>query len=302
LIINNKTKMVDVISSSFMGLGLNVSQRVATRNSLMKIKLNENWGEVVFWGKIIGKQRDYLIGVATSTSETIKKCFYVSYDNGLTFSKLPPADEWVSERCAKTRGMFTGNPAQVLKDPFKIPKVGDDDEEEEEPEEEEEEGGDEGDGEKKEKEFDPSKRKLNELERLAYTVENCDRDTSIVVRGQYYLTPTGDIAANRSFKGLTQAESCRLDSYLLFRDPICNATFARIRKLGVNNNFDFLDTVEQDKPKGLWSLQSDESGSVVTLRSLVWTGFEFVLDVNTQSTRRCYYGYGNRNDDVLFMI
>lgn len=266
----------------------------------MKIKLNENWDQVVFWGKIIGKQRDYLIGVATSTSESIKKGFYFSSDNGLTFSKLPPVDEWVSERCAKTRGMFTGNPAQVLKDPFKIPKEGDEGDEEEPEEEETPDEGDEGD--QKEKELDPSKRKLNELERLAYTVESCDKDTSIVPRGQYFLTPTGEIAYNQTFKGLSQAEACRLDSYMLFRDPVCSATFARIRKLGVNNNFDFLDTVEQDKPKGLWSLQTDESGSNVSLRSLVWTGFEFMLDTNTQSFQRCYYGYGCRNDDVLFMI
>lgn len=294
--------MADAITSSFMGLGLNVSQRLATRNSLMKIKLNENHQDVVFWGKIMGKQRDYLIACATSVSETIKKSFYFSADNGLTFAKLPPVDDWVVERCVKTRGMFTGNPAQVLKDPLKIVKLGEDGEpieDEAEPEPEEENEGDEN---KEEKAADPSKRKLNELERLSYSVECVDKDTCIVPRGQYFLTPTGEIAPNTSFKGLRSADASKLDSYLLFRDPMCNATFARIRKLGVNNNFDFLDAVEQDKPKGLWSLQTDESGSVVTLRSLVWTGFEFCLDLNTQTFQRGYYGYGCRNDDVLFMI
>lgn len=267
----------------------------------MKIKLNENYDEVAFWGKIMGKQRDYLIGCATSIGENIQKSFYFSSDNGLTFSKLQPVDEWVAERCVKTRGMFTGNPAQTLKDPFKVPKAGDEgDEEEEEPEPEENEG-DEGD-EKGEKEVDPSKRKLNETERLSWTVKAIDDDTCLVPRGTYFLTPTGDITRNETFKGLRQAEACKLDSYLLFRDPQCNATFARVRKLGVNNNFDFLDTVEQDKPRGLWSLQSDESGSKVAMRSLVWTGFEFSLDLNTQCSQKAYYGYGCRNDDVLFMI
>jgi len=290
--------MVDVINTPFMGLGLNVSQRLATRNSLMKVKLNENFDDVKFWGKIMGKQRDYLIACATSTGETISKSFYFSSDNGLTFSKLPAVDEWVAERCIKTRGMFTGNPAQVLKDPLKIPKAGDEgDEEEEEPAEDE---GDEGD--KKDAEADPSKRKLNELERLAFTVESIDKDTSIVPRGAYFLTPTGDISSNSSFKGLSQAEATQLGSYLLYRDPQCNATLARIRKLGVSNNFDFLDTIQQDKPKGIWACQSDESGSTVTLRSLVWTGFEFIMDLTSQSYGGCYYGYGCKNDDVLFMI
>lgn len=291
--------MVDVINTSFMGLGLNVSQRLATRNSLLKVKLNEKFDDVKFWGKIMGKQRDYLIACATSTSDTIKKSFYFSSDNGLNFSKLPAVDEWVAERCVRTRGMFTGNPAQVLKDPFKIPKAGDEGDEEEEPEPEEDEG-DEGD--KKEKENDPSKRKLNELERLAFTVEAVDNDTCIVPRSTFFLTPTGDIAKNQAFKGLSQAEATNLDSYLLYRDPQCNATLARIRKLGVNNNFDFLDTIQQDKPKGMWVCQADESGSKITMRSLVWTGFEFIMDLTTQSYGGCYYGYGCRNDDVLFMV
>jgi len=291
--------MVDVISSSFMGMGLNVSQRLATRNALMKVKLNENFDEVTFWGKIMGKQRDYLIACATITTETISKSFFFSSDNGLNYSKLPAVDEWIAERCAKTRGMFTGTPGQVLKDPLKIPKEGDEGDEEEE-EAAEEEG--EGDEEAKNNANDPSKRKLNELERLAWTVESLDKDCCIVPRGCFYLTPTGEIARNQSFAGLRQAEATKLDSYLLYKDPESVSTLARIRKLSVCNNFDFLDTVEQDKPKGTWSLQTDESGCKITLRSLVWTGFEFVYDLNAQSFGGCYYGYGCRNDDVLFMV
>eukprot|EP00462_Mataza_sp_D1_P002632 CAMPEP_0175113104 /NCGR_PEP_ID=MMETSP0086_2-20121207/15942_1 /TAXON_ID=136419 /ORGANISM="Unknown Unknown, Strain D1" /LENGTH=287 /DNA_ID=CAMNT_0016392259 /DNA_START=38 /DNA_END=901 /DNA_ORIENTATION=+ len=287
---------MDVINTPFMGMGLNVSQRLATRNSLQKLKLNENYSDVKFWGKIQGKQRDYLIAVATEATDVITKSFYFSSDNGLNFAKLPVVDEWITERCLKTRGMFTGNPAQVLKDPFKIKKEGD---EEEEPEAEAEDEGDEGD--KEAKENDPSKRKLNELERLAYTVQAVDADTCIVPRGSCFLTPTGEIARCLD-KPLTQAEATNLDSYLLFRDPQCSATLARIRKLGVNNNFDFLDTIEQDKPKGMWSCQADESGANVTLRSLVWTGYEFQIDLAAQSFGGCYYGYGIRNDDVLFMV
>lgn len=59
-------------------------------------------------------------------------------------------------------------------------------------------------GEKKEKKVDPSKRKLTELERLAETVQRIDRATCVVPKGAFYLTATGDIVRNDSFKGEQQ--------------------------------------------------------------------------------------------------
>lgn len=184
----------------------------------------------------------------------------------MTFSKLPEVDDFVVAKSKIVSGLFTGNPANTYKDP-NAPK----EEEEEEPEEEEEEGA--------AKVPDPSKRKLNELERLSYVVEGIEADCCVAPRGAYFLTPTGSIKKNSAFEGLSSADIADVSNFLLFRDPESAKTLARIRKLGVSNNFDFLDVVGEGAPAGVWVSQLDASGAQIKLRSLVWPGYEYKIEV-----------------------
>lgn len=77
---------------------------------------------------------------------------------------------------------------------------------------------------------------------------------------------------------------------------------SQIHKAGVANSTDFLDTVAEEEPKGCWVLQSSRSGEKVTLRSLAWPGFEFVADVNGRTYQRAYFGSGELNADLAFML
>jgi hypothetical protein len=52
----------------------------------------------------------------------------------------------------------------------------------------------------------------------------------------------------------------------------------------------------------VWSLQTDESASVVTLRHLEWPGFEFTHTVGSTAFTRAYFGNGEKNADVNFML
>lgn len=128
--------------------------------------------------------------------------FLRSIDGGITFSKLPDVDQFVREKSAKIRGAFTGNPAKKHRDPAQKPAAADEEKgDEEEPEEEEEEAPEDGGEEVKEKKVDPSKRRLTELERVAAAAQAVDQATSVVPRGAFYMTATGDIHKNEAFTG-----------------------------------------------------------------------------------------------------
>lgn len=280
------------ISEEFVGFALNVAQRLAIRTSLNKLRINENNPSIVFWGKVAGTTRDYFLAQATTATDKITKSFYFSADEGVTFSKLPEVDDFITSKVGHANGMFTGNPANLYKDPN---QPAGDDEEEEEPADDEDEDGE-------EKAPDPSKRKLTELERLAHTVVCIDQDTCVVPRGAFQMTPVGLIEKNKGFEGLSPSDCAKLSSYLLMRDPQSEQTMKRIRKLGVSNNPDFLDGVTEDQPAGVWVAQVSEGLSQVRLRSLLWPGYEFKLQVDAGTYAGAYFGLGLKNDDVMFML
>lgn len=279
------------VSEEFLGFALNVSQRLAIRTSLSKLRINEQNPDITFWGKITGTTRDYFIAQGTTATDRITKSFYFSADEGVTFAKLPEVDEFIESKVGAVKGMFTGNPANLYKDPNAPPA----DEEEEEPEPEEDEGDE-------EKAPDPSKRKLTELERLSHTVLCIDQDTCVVPRGAFIMTPVGLITKNKSFEGFNSSSSSNLSNYLLYRDPQSEQTMKKIRALGVSNNSDFLDAVTEDQPAGVWVTQVDDSCSKLKLRSLLWPGYEFKMQVGTSDYTGAYFGLGLKNDDVMFML
>lgn len=279
-------------SGEFLGFGLNVSQRLAVKSSLAKLRLSEKNPSIAFWGKVSGSARDYFIAQGVSATDCIAKTYFFSADGGITFSKMAEVDDFVREKVGAVRGLFTGNPANQYKDPNA--KAGEE-EEEEEPEPEEDEGDD-------NKAPDPSKRKLTELERLAHTVQSIDADTCVVPRGKFVMDPTGMIVSNAGYAGLTGAEASKTSNYLLFRDPQSPVTLAKIRKVGVSNNLDFLDTIVEGKPSGVWTVQVDGAITQAKLRSLVWPGYEYKLEVGSAAGVGAYFGNGMKNEDVMFML
>lgn len=230
----------------------------------------------------------------------------------MTFAQLPAPDEFVSSKSPKIRGLFTGNPALKYKDPDAPPKVNEDgeieseDEDADEEEEEEEEPIDED-------EVDedgnpvvraPPPRRLTELERLSYNVREIESETGLVPRGAYYMTATGDILKNPAFEGLSVEESRKLSSYQLLRDAQHASTLASVRKMGVANHHDFLDPVvpKSSRVKHTWSLQVADSGLEVSLRSLLYPGFEYTLEAGATNYAGGYFGLGEKNNDILFML
>lgn len=61
---------------SILSQCLTVGQKVAIKNALTKIKLQENLTNLRFWGRITGTNGDYFIAIATQIGQAIEKKFY----------------------------------------------------------------------------------------------------------------------------------------------------------------------------------------------------------------------------------
>jgi hypothetical protein len=275
-----------------LGNSLSTASRLAVTNSIQTLRINENYGNaamVQFWGKILGSVKDYLIieAISTKGSAIIKK-FYFSTDGGVTFSKLPEVDEFIRSKSSAIRGQFTGNPSKKFRENKQDAEASD--------EEPDDTASNSGEEKAKKKE-----RVLTELDRLADSVHNIDSNCCVVARGQFVLTATGEILKNDSFKGLSSTDAGKLTSYGLFRDAQDSRTFAKIRKAGTANTADFLDPLSE--AKGEWSIVTDDSGTCVKLRSLLYVGYEAAVKANCKcGASGHYFGTGEKNSDLAFMI
>lgn len=294
-----------------LGQGLTLAQKLAIKNALIKIKLQEKKQDIRFWGKINGTQSDYFLALSTTISDSISKQFYWSNDEGATFSQLPAPDAFVAAKAPKIRGLFSGNPGFKHKDPDAPPPRDEDgnlieEDEDEEEEEEEEQAFDEEevDEDGNPIERPPPPRRLTELERLSFAVQQIEHDTGVVPLGSYYVTATGDILRNPAFSGLSLDDARKLSSFQLLRTPILPQTLAATRKAGVANHHGFLDTLAlaSGKAKHTWSVHASDDGLEVSLRSLLYPGFEYRLEAGTLNYQGGYMGTGEKNGDLLFML
>jgi len=265
-----------VIGSSFGGKSLNLGQRLAVSKALTKIKIQQNVDNVVFWGKITGSQKDYLIAKSVETGKLeFKKTFYISVDGGVSFSELQPCSEISAKKASGMQSkLFTGNP-QLKYGPA--------------PENEDEENK------------TPDTR-LTEEERVAYTVAAIENCTAVVPKGAYALTANNRVVVNSAFKGFSSGSAKQLSSYVQFRAPQDHKTITKTRCRGSTNTTDFLDGIANAKPNGVWSVQTDSSGSKVTIRNLQWLGYEFHTTVGSSFFDGAYFGDGTINQDVALML
>jgi radial spoke head protein 9 len=63
-----------------------------------------------------------------------------------------------------------------------------------------------------------------------------------------------------------------------------------------------MDPISKDAIKKSWSLQTDESGTEVTLRSLLWQGYVGYHRTNSSIFGGAYMGYGIRTQDLQFTV
>src|SRR5690606_36057120 len=111
------------------GFALNLEEAAALQSSLILLKKNNKFSRVVFWGKLFGIHKDYLIAQGFGNSilgtkkgfcryavdlwsqyHTCLNFFCVSH-NGVDWVQLPTIDEDTAKYCDQIRGRLTGDPS-----------------------------------------------------------------------------------------------------------------------------------------------------------------------------------------------
>ncbi|NXG97999.1 RSPH9 protein, partial [Loxia leucoptera] len=143
---------------------------------------------------------------------------------------------------------------------------------------------------------------IKEETRLIATIEEIDRAVGIVPRGAFVKTPLGSVHENRHFEGLSLVEAKKLSSYFHFTEPANLKNKTLLEKADLDPSIDFLNSLEHDIPQGSWSIQLEKGGSVVVLRSLLWLGLTFYHVPMTKQFGYVYFGTGEKNLDLPFML
>ena len=66
--------------------------------------------------------------------------------------------------------------------------------------------------------------------------------------------------------------------------------------------YDILDNILSDDVKGSWSVQVDSTGNISNVRSLLWPGYYAVHQSCSDLYGGVYFGNGQKNSELAFMI
>lgn len=144
---------------------------------------------------------------------------------------------------------------------------------------------------------------LTEEARLTCIIDRIDEDTLVVPRGAFSIDQADHVSENKLFGGLSATEASNLSFYLHLRRPKVVPKKSLLERYNSNLVFDFLDRLDEDVPKGAWSVQVNHNGSKVSLRSLVWPGYFAFHLPGSKRFGAVYNGTGQSNNaDFGFML
>lgn len=285
-------------SISSAGYQLNCQEVTSLQAGLTILRSKEKYDNIFLWGKLFGQKADYYIayGLQDSEFEFPSKNFFVAMEGKgaeaqgedkpaiqeFEFQPLPRLTEETADRIIQLSmdKIFTGVPSQLLEPPVD-PDADPPPEGEEKP---------------------PAPPPLTELDWLSQVVQEIDFDTAVVPKGAYALNEAHVVVPSSDFKGLGLSEAKALASYVHFRPPTSVACLRVLARTDVQFYSNFLDPVKEDLPKGCWAVRQDPSISLVTLRSLNWPGYCSYHIPGTGKFGGLYFGYGQKNRDLPFIL
>jgi len=268
---------VDQVGSA--GNTLNIHEITGLRTGLTKLKCDEKFTNIYFWGKIFGNEADYYIayGLGATEFEFPQKKFYYSGES-FAFVELPLITEAEAEEIITlcSDRMIVGKPETPLKAPVEA-----------------------GEGEGAAAE---DVKVLTEVDQLAQVVQEIDFDTAVVPKGAYAISEQHQVVPSIDFKGLSVMEAASLTSYLHFRPPTSIAKLRALARDDVQFYANFLDPLEEDLPIGCWAIRKEPSATLVSVRSLNWPGYVAFHVPGTPKFGGCYFGYASKNRDLPFLL
>jgi radial spoke head protein 9 len=272
--------------SAVNGVCLSLEERIKLMTILDQLKSDIKCDEMLFWGKILGAEKDYYISKALyykGFQNFPKKKYFFCSSTNFIFSELPDIQPHHIDNFYKFNTYFIGNPDIIL----------------EKYESEQNKNLDEVIGDT----FKPQLRKKNmtETDRLSFVVRTIDHDTSVVPVGSFKMLPINELRRNDLFEGLNSEDLDKKEKYVHFR-PVENQE--KRDKISMGKavfDFDFLDSIADDPIKDSWTIHLDSTKTTSTLRNLIWPGYFAYHKANTDEFGGVYIGYGIKNIDIPFM-
>ncbi|KAH8045834.1 hypothetical protein JL722_13990 [Aureococcus anophagefferens] len=249
------------------GSGLSISERAGLDIAMLQVRQSENLplGSLSFWGRIKGKNDDYLVAVALTPSYPFpsKKFYYTTTAKSEKMSQMPDlSEEYAAHAATLVSKPFAGEPSM----PYPIPP------------------------------------KEGEEEVVAEPVldENGEEIQPEVFREEHKLAY--HVIKNPAYEGLAYEAAGQLRSYFHFRAPKSERAQKALEKPGVVRSGDFLDPIADDVPAGTFSLYYDPSNTMAIIRSFYWPGAYFYHQIGTGNYGSVYMGDGLPNTDIQFML
>ena len=130
-----------------------------------------------------------------------------------------------------------------------------------------------------------------------------NHESEIVPRGAYYKSKTSALSINPEFNGIKSDSLLNLDSYLHFRDGFVVDTETIEANINTfDESVDILEPISKDLPKGSWSIQGENGGSIVILKNLSWPGHVFYHAPRLNRFGSVYFGTGVKNAHLGFSL
>ena len=271
--------------SAFNCVSISIEEQIKLKTTLDQLKCDIKAEEMLFWGKILGAEKDYYIALAIYYKgfKFPKKKFYFCSSSTFSFSELPEIQSHHLNEFSKFNTYFIGNPDVIL-EKFSDNKninineqIGDI--------------------------FKPNLKlkNLTESDRLSFVVRTIEHDTSIVPLGGFKMLPINEIRRNDLFEGLSSDELDKIENYFHFRKIESQNKKDMIDMGKAVFDFSFLDCLSDDELKCSWSIQTDSAKSVSNIRSIVWPGYYAYHKSNCDLFGGVYIGFGIKNVDIPFM-
>lgn len=204
---------------------------------------------------------------------------------------FPEMNDWQKQNAAKPGGPLKGTPTETLEEkeeepPPKEPKVGGDGEEDEEPEEEPE----------------PIIIKFQECHRLVHMIQHIQPEIDVIPKGAYIVSSTHDIIENTAYEGMNNIEAGKLHNYFHFRKSTDPKKGDVSQRVGIIDPGDFLDSITEDLPKGVWCRSYNATKTLVMIHNLKWPGFHYFHHTLKPRYGGIYIGTGKPENNLVFMI
>jgi len=257
------------------GVVLSLPHAAGMQSSLPLLQKNYKFTKVFFWGKLSGVTGEYLIAMGIEDSYATKKFFYCQ--DGVSWAQLPAVTPEMVADCAKIDEPGKGLSGDVSKLSTLPAEPVPEGEEEAEPAE---------------------PRTVDELSRLAVMVSAIDTECAMLPAAALTKKADGAVVDSPTFSGLDFSKASAPKSYAFLNKPKDLPVSAD----AVTQATDFLTTTDSLVPAGALCSKFDEATNVVTWRNLLYPGFFAYALVGAAVHGYCYFGTGEKNADIAFML